>query len=856
MVNSKPVVRIFGKDKKGKTVCVFYEDYLPYFYASDDVVKKEDEPGIQKMKKVKRKALPAEDKEMYKVTLLHPASTPKVREKFRSKGAEIYEADIPFKYRFMSDFGLRGMGWVEVENGNGVRTGSVRVDRKVKAEKLKPVNKEDDVDLKYLALDIECVSKENDVPQAENDPIILVSLVFSEPYKGKKSMVLSTKTGERMESFENEKEMLKGLIEIINEYDCDVITGFNIQNFDLPYILKRMEKNNIRPDFGRCTQKRVSTRKFGRRNSTYISGRVVVDSYEIVKKDFSLQRYGLDFVSQKLLNKEKEDVKYSEMEELWNGDREDLEKLARYCLKDSQLALDLVLKLNLIDKHKALSRVSGSLLQDTLDNGEASRIEKYLLREFNRRGYVFPSRGGKKSREGLIGGEVLEPKKGLQSSVAVLDFKSMYPSIIKSYNICPTTITEKEDGTLETPSGARFLKPEEREGIIPEVVSGLVERRGRVKEKLKKTRKKSRKKMLNAKQLALKILANSFYGYFGYARSKLFNLDIANAITSTGRDIIIKSKKSIEKEFGYDVVYGDTDSVFVKIPKERREDIAEEAQKIVDYTNEQLPGEIELEFEKIFKRFLPLTKKRYAAWSFLPAGDGWEDKIETKGIETVRRDWCGLVGKTVGRVLEIILKENDRKKAIKYFQGVTEKLLNNEIPVEDLVITKTMTKKPKNYEGVQPHIEVVKKMRDRNPADVPGVGDRIGFVIVKGTQMLSKRAEDPDYVREKGLQIDSNYYIETQLLSPLERVFGALDVSKSELLGNGKQIGIMEAMKNHQKDKGPEVMEEVSLAKANGFICRSCNQHYPHVPLTGLCKCGKELFFSSPDGPARRLVLD
>ncbi|HLD77887.1 MAG TPA: 3'-5' exonuclease, partial [archaeon] len=169
-------------------------------------------------------------------------------------------------------------------------------------------------------------------------------------------------------------------VDVVRDYDPDVLTGFNINNFDVPYLLERMRKAGVSAHFGRCLQKQVNSTRVGIRSRTSIVGRVALDSYEIVKKDFSLQRYGLDFVARKLLGEEKGDVRKSEIEKLWRGGAADFERLVRYSEQDSLLALKLVQQLHLLDKYLALARVSGVLLQDALGGGETTRIEHFLLR--------------------------------------------------------------------------------------------------------------------------------------------------------------------------------------------------------------------------------------------------------------------------------------------------------------------------------------------------------------------------------------------------------------------------------------------------------------------------------------------
>jgi DNA polymerase I len=867
-LNEDPVVRIFGKTSDGKTVCAFYEGFRPYFYADCvpdvlSVLDPDKESQVVSIEKVRKTAVMGyqDAKDFYKITLHNPARTPELRDKLKASGVKTYEADILFKYRFLNDMGLGSLDWVKID-AEPAKTGTVSADMCVRVRGIRRAKAGQDAPLRLMALDIECVPlKRGNVPEADKDPVVMISLAFSAPFRGKDSLVLATRPGGGVASFDSEKEMLEELVRIIYEHDPDIITGFNINNFDVPYILERMRRNRVQSIMGRCRQKHVSARKIMSRYKISITGRVVVDSYEIVKKDFSLVRYGLDFVAQKLLKQSKVDVRHSEIEKLWSGSQEDYDKLVSYSEKDATLALDLVLKLNLTDKYAALSKVSGTLLQDTLDSGETTRIENFLLKEFNKRGYILPCKPdpsdvGKREAvmgKDLKGGFVLEPDKGLHSFVAVFDFKSMYPSIIRTYNVCPTTILKGVEvgNPIVSPLGTRFAPKELRSGIVPGILEGLMDKRQAVRKAMRSAKDPGKRRLLNAEQYALKIMANAFYGHMGYARARIYDLDIANTITYTGRHTIQKTKDIIEKELGYRVVYGDTDSVFVKVNEDDMEKIRAIGDRIAKHVSDQLPGFMELQFEKVFKRFLPLTKKRYMAWSFEPTADGWTEKIDMKGIETVRRDWCGLVSESTRNVIEIILKRDDPKAALKYFKGVIDDLLKKKIPMEKLVITKSMSKTPKSYIGMQPHIELVKKIQARN-GEAPGIGDRIGYVIVKGTGLLSKRAEDPVYVMEKGLELDSQYYIENQLLPPLERIFGVLGFSKPEILGNGKQMFIFDAIKKHS---APEPVREIPLSDTTGFVCKSCSRFYARIPLVGMCECGGELVFSSPMGVAETVVV-
>jgi DNA polymerase I len=868
LVDDRPVVRIFGKTGDGEPVCAFYEDYRPYFYAEGkgirDILK--DEPQVQKIEKVPRKLVMGyqEDRDIYKITIRNPSRTPELRERLNESGVSTYEADILFKYRFMNDLGLKGLGWARIDMENGVSTDTVKVGKCLRVKNLRPVDKVEDAPLKMMAFDIECVPVvSGTLPEAGKDPVVLISMVFNEPFRGSQRMILSTRPGPGVTALSSEKEMLERFIDVISEFDPDIITGFNINNFDFPYIIERMHKYRIRPVMGRCNQKQVNARKIMSKYRVSIIGRVIVDSFEIIKKDYSLMRYSLDFVSNRLLGQRKEPIKIHQIESFWKGSPEEYHKLVKYSQKDSELAMSLVQELNLMDKYVALSKVSGTLLQDTLSSGEATRIENFLLREFNKQGFVMPCRPsvadvgkrGRGKKKELKGGFVLEPIKELHSNVVVLDFKSMYPSIIRSFNICPTTIV-KEKGPkdlIETPGGARFVTHETRQGIIPGILERLMKSRAAAKRKKERAKDAAKRKVYDAEQWALKIMANAFYGYMGYSRARIYDLEVANSITASGREIIHKTKDIIENEYGYRVVYGDTDSVMIKVDTEDMDKVRKISTKVSREITERLPGIMELEFEKFFKRFLPLTKKRYFAWKFVPDNGKWKEGIETKGIETVRRDWCELVSDTLKDVIEIVLKKEEPMEAVSYFTSIVQKIVRNEIPVQKLVITKTMTKSPERYLGVQPHIELVKKMQTRGSGEVPGIGDRISYVITKGMGLLSKRAEDPGYVEENGMQVDSKYYIENQLLPPMERIFSVLGVERSTLMGGGRQIDLM-CIINGQK--GHDIQrKEIGISELGGFSCDRCGRVYPRAPLIGSCGCGGSMQLCHKGGTAQWVVF-
>jgi DNA polymerase I len=457
-------------------------------------------------------------------------------------------------------------------------------------------------------------------------------------------------------------------------------------------------------------------------------------------------------------------------------------------------------------------------------------------------------RKDEKEIKGFKGALVFEPAMGLHTTYTIyLDFKAMYPSIFIYYNICPTTLVKDSVRVekIKTPYGTEFVSKKVRVGIIPQIVSKLIKERDFVKRLLRISTDENERRALDARQEALKRMTNAFYGYTGYVRGRLYLLEIANAVTSCGRFLIQKTKEIVEKNPNYKVIYGDTDSIFVKPLAENLEKAFEIGKKLEEQINGELGEIVRMKIESVFKTLLILTKKRYAGLSIEKIDSDYKEKIIMKGIETVRRDWCDLTSKTLYEVLRILLIEQNPKKVLDFVRTVIKKIEKNEIPLEDLVITKSISKPLHAYKGIQPHVELVKRMKRRSPAEAPGVGDRVGFVIIQGSQLISKRAEDPEYVKRRGLKIDSRYYIESQILPPLERVFDVIGIKKSELLGTGKQLLLAEAIKNKKQIK--EIVSSIE-----GIICNKCNKIYRRTPLNGKClECGGEIVFYSGSERAR-----
>ncbi len=748
----------------------------------------------------------------------------------------------------------------------------------IDVDSLSPLQHEANAPLRYMAFDIECLPDHGEMPKAEVSPVILISMAFEPEYKGQKDLVLIGKNVDCPRSdvqiCQDEYDLISSFASILRDYDPDIIAGYNSNEFDFPYLLERAKQLSVDLRTGRDGSS-CYLRKIVNSTNISITGRVVVDLLPIIRSSYSLKQYTLRNAAAELLKMEKYDVDPKEIETLWAEGGEGLRRFVSYSRRDAVLAMRLLLNLRLMDKYIALSRASGALLQDIVNGGQSGMVENLLLRRFGERNRVvspkpdidvaneryfekpqnysldkFNIANAKVSDEiqvtndesdELKGGAVLVPEKGLLDDIVILDYKSLYPTIMMAHNLCYSTVVTDQslapacDKTIIAPSGGNFVSPEISPGIMPQVLRELLDQRTETKKLMKKAGE-DEKRFLDAKQYAMKILLNSFYGYSGYARARLYSLALANAVTSFGRENIIKTKKIIDdidsvymvdgavvfkddlafgksaaRRFDLSVVYGDTDSVFVRLKPSEGEVTLQEAEligkKIAETVTSSLPEPMELVFEAFARRAIFLAKKRYALWVFEPSGEGWKDRIKVRGMETVRRDWCELTSKTLKRCLDLMLKEGKVDDAVSHVRSVIDGLQHLDLTedpgiLDDLTLTRRYTKSTKSYKNKQPHIQLIERIKMRG-GQVPGLGDRIPFVIISGKRLFVERAEDPKFVLEKNLPLDIDYYVEKQILPPVLRIFESFGISKGKLSRDQRQshlLGFQEANKP-QKQK-------------------------------------------------------
>lgn len=649
--------------------------------------------------------------------------------------------------------------------------------------------------VRILSFDIECTAKKG-FPNAQFHPVITIGAV-GKLHTNKKEdfrVVLQLKqcsdvSGAQLQWFEDEFQLLQAFEELLQVYDPDIITGYNIIAFDLKYILDRIETltskgphkgkritewTRIKREKTLKKKSKIQSKAMGNRETydIHITGRIQLDMMIVMMIDHKLSSYSLNNVCMNFLGEQKEDVHYSIIWDLQEKGPDSRKRIASYCLKDAILPLRLIDKLKNIFNYVEMARVTGVPINVLLKRGQQIKVLSQLYRETPKYNMIIPTLKLKlKTDNGreiaYQGGFVLEPKTAFYKvPIATLDFASLYPSIMIAHNLCYTTKVEGRPKGIDgvpitvTPSGHRFVKREVRQGLLPLILENLLSARKRAKKlldeakaNLKKAQNDKEKAefenlvgVYNGRQLALKISANSVYGFTGAQIGALPCLAIAGSVTAFGRQMIENTRDWVLEEFniknGYefdsDVIYGDTDSVMIKFGTDdvgKSMDLGKKASQLI---SKKFINPIKLEFEKVYFPYLLLKKKKYAG--LLWTNPDKFDYKDCKGLETVRRDNCLMARKATEKVLNTLLIDKDEVRAKEFVMNLVNDLLNNRVDISELVITKSLSRKidedgkAGGYKAKAAHVQLAEKIAKRNPGNAPGIGDRIPFVILKGTK--------------------------------------------------------------------------------------------------------------------------
>ena len=486
-----------------------------------------------------------------------------------------------------------------------------------------------------------------------------------------------------------------------------------------------------------------------------------------------------------MFGKEKLDVEAWKIWKMWEQGGEELETLMQYNKEDAIAAYEIAREL--LPLYIEISKLVGFPIYEVTRMSTSQMVEWLLIREAVQRKMIIPNTPSEREvkarmMNGIEGAFVKQPERGLHEKIAVCDFRSLYPSLIIAYNIDKTTYNKPCKEYNISPKGHKFCK--QPIGLIPKMLKEFIEKRIEIKREMKKYKKGTQEyKFYYYGQWALKIIANSAYGYMVYARAKWYSREAGESVTSWAREKIHETIKKAEEK-GLKVIYGDTDSIFLELGESQtKEDVTSFVKKV----NSELPEGMELEFEGYFPRGIFVTgrggeravKKKYA----LIREDGG---LEIKGFELVRRDWSNIAKETQRKVIKAILEQGSPEKAKEVVKKTINDIRERKIDLKDVIIYTQIKRKIDNYEQQAPHVKAAKKLIKAGYK--VKTGTLLEYVIVEGSGSISDRAIPIQLIGNK--KYDANYYIENQVLPAVMKIIREVGVTEDELKYKGKQAGL------------------------------------------------------------------
>lgn len=808
IIDNKAYIYLFGKLDNGESF-LSINLFRPYFWVKkeqlENALKIAEDVKI-KAESGKEKTKNFEDEETAKIVLDIPGDVSILRKALEEKSIVCYEADIRFVYRFMIDNNIKAITDIkgEYKKDNFVN----RIYENPKFEECKEYTPK----LKILSFDIET--------NEDASQLLSISL-YTDDYKNVLIVYdqkQEKKTGKLKNAicFENEPALLQFFKDKVQEIDPDVLTGWNVIDFDLNVLKSKFKQHKIPFVLGRADweSKIRIQHDFFRSSTADIAGRQVLDGIELLKSNFiSLQDYKLETAAQAILGKGKLIKGNNRADEVIKLYKKDPQKVVDYNLVDSELVYEIFEKKDLINLTIKRSMLTG-MQMDRVSASIAS-LDSMYLRETKKLGIVAPSSIYNENDERIKGGYVKQSLPGIYDYILVLDFKSLYPSIIRTFNIDPLRFDATgKKGEIKAPNDARFYK---KIGILPNLI-----------EYLWRMRDEAKVKKDIAASYAIKITMNSFFGVLANPTCRFFNLDMANAITSYGRYIVQETAKQVEKmniknddkEYKsndnkknkdenskhekYKVIYGDTDSIFVDVKATSLEDADKAGERIQSFINEyweatvkdwnNMPSFLELEYEKIYKKFimpklrgtnigakkryagLKITKEKDEKGNILKTKDGKErvsEEMDFVGLEFVRKDWTDLAKEFQLEMLNRIFHDKEVVDYISKFVKDLKKGKHDKL----LVYRKELRKPIEEYtKTTPPHVKAARLL------------DKIDSTIIR--YVMTENGPEP--IEKLKSKIDYNHYIDKQVKPIADSILVFFKADFDEIISGKKQTNLFD----------------------------------------------------------------
>jgi DNA polymerase elongation subunit (family B) len=684
--------------------------------------------------------------------------------------------DLSLITKYIIDKKVLPLNWYKIEGDllnnsqdfGGIDS-SLEVDVVIKANKIeKSEGKE--IEPKILAFDIE--TSEFEIGKGE---ILMISLA-GKNFKKVLTWKKCEKKQDFVECFKDEGEMIEKFVEYVKKYSPDFLVGYFSDGFDMPYLRARAEKNKIKLCLGLDNTQPHFAR--GRVPSASVAGIVHIDLFRFIETVYSQylqsETLGLNEVALELLGEKKKEFEFKHSTKMKEDDWKDF---FEYNLQDSVLTYKLGEKFwpDMLE----FSNILQEPLFEITRNSMSQLVEDYILHNLEKYNEIAEKRpiheeiGARRELGKYEGAFVFEPTPGLYEDVVMFDFTSMYSSVIVSYNLSKTTLSEK--GT-EVDLGEIKVHFSKEKGFFPKMLEEIIEKRKKNKQEYKKNPNNYTK----ARSNAYKLIANAAYGYQGFFGARYYCREAAAATAALAKKSILETIEKIRKE-KFNVVYSDTDSIaFLQDGKSKKQVL-----DFLERLNKNLPGIMELELEDFYKRGIWVSKRTSESgakkkYALITEGG----KLKIRGFETVRRDWCPLAREMQSKVLGLILNEGNEKKALEYTKKVIKDLKERKIKREEIMV-KTQLKKPlSEYKAITPHVIAAQKMQE---AGIPiNIGMVLQYFIAETREKKALVREKVKLPDEKG-EYNIEYYLEHQILPAVENIFEVFGVNIKEVSDGEKQ---------------------------------------------------------------------
>jgi len=685
----------------------------------------------------------------------------------------------------------------------------------------------------------------------------------------------------------SELDLLIRMVDIVRHHDPDILTGYEVHGGSWGYMIERARNKydyNLCDEFSRMLSQ--SHGRFGKENDRWgfnhtstirVTGRHMINIWRAMRGELNLLQYTMENVVFHLLHRRIPHYPYKDLTAWYTSNKpHDLGKVLDYYITRVQLDLEILEQNELVPRTSEQARLLGVDFFSVFSRGSQFKVESLMFRIAKPENFLLPSPSRKQ-----VGQQnaleclplVMEPQSNFYNSpLLVLDFQSLYPSVMIAYNYCYSTFLgrvvswrgqnkmgftdyQREQRLLEmlkdhiniAPNGIMYVKPGVRKSLLAKMLGEILETRVMVKSGMKVDKDdKTLQRLLNNRQLALKLIANVTYGYTSASFSgRMPCSEIADSIVQTGRETLEKAIALIHsvERWGAEVVYGDTDSLFVYLKGRTKDEAFDIGAEIARTITNMNPRPVKLKFEKVYFPCVLLAKKRYVGFKYESKAQENPD-FDAKGIETVRRDGTPVEQKIEEKALRILFRTADLSQVKSYFQRQCSKIMKGKVSIQDFCFAKEVKLGTYSDKGLPPPGALISTKRMlEDPRAEPQYGERVPYVVISGApgaRLIDRCVAPGVLLQNEYHELDAEYYISKNIIPPLERIFNLVGANvrqwydempkfqrvrriEAGLLASGKELSVSKkTLESYMKSSSCLVCRK-TLEDATP-ICGECMQ--------------------------------